>query len=260
MEFAKGIIIPVLSDYVLSPEVYYGDKLTGIYFPTEDEKFGRITFQNLDAIKVCRGENLPYKDDWEQGKEVAWVFKIENSKWLRERFNYENENYGSSYEFGGDVNEMLTDFNHYLFSFHDQFVEVIAKGFWFEKDDNDLFKKDLKEGHPFLSLSETEIMNLETSGIKYRAIFNTTPTETLIHNIEFCEQKLIEIAIEYEGNYSVSHTLTIMKRQGKMVSSLRSFFGKPIFEKEGLMTFDEIKPMIEKEIYEISERRKRMKK
>ena len=49
---------------------------------------------------------------------------------------------------------MMTDFKHYLFSFHDQFIEVIARGFWFEKSETPLFGKKLMEGHPFLPLSE----------------------------------------------------------------------------------------------------------
>jgi hypothetical protein len=61
MELAKGIIAPVITDFVLSPDVFYGDELTGIYFQTQDEQFGRITFENLDALKICRGENLPFQ-------------------------------------------------------------------------------------------------------------------------------------------------------------------------------------------------------
>lgn len=75
MELAKGIIIPVIADFVLSPDVFYGDELTGIYFRTEDEQFGRITFENLDALKVCRGENLPFLSDWKEGQEFPWVYK-----------------------------------------------------------------------------------------------------------------------------------------------------------------------------------------
>jgi hypothetical protein len=39
MELAKGLIIPVIADSVLSPDVYYGSELTGIHFQTEDEQF-----------------------------------------------------------------------------------------------------------------------------------------------------------------------------------------------------------------------------
>jgi len=260
MELAKRILIPVLADRVLSPDIYYGNELTGIYFQTEDDQFGRITFNNLDAIKVCRGENFPFENDWKEGQEVAWVYKVENSKWLRERFNYENENYGSSYEFGGNVNEMLTDFSHYVFKFHDEFVETIARGFWFEKDVNSLFKRELKDGHPFLPLPETNIKTFEVEGIKYKAIFNPLNKDTLIQDTKYFPQKLIEFAVEFEGTYSVSQTLIIMQRQGRLISVLTQFIGRPEFEKEGVATFEEIKPIIDKYIGEVAERKRQMRK
>jgi hypothetical protein len=233
MELAKGIILPVLADRVLSPVVYYGE-LTGIYFQTEDEQFGRITFHNLDAIKICRGENLPFLNNWEVGQDFPWVYKVDKSKWLKERFDYENENYGSSYEFGGNVNEMRTDFSHYVFKFHDQFVEVIARGFWFEKDTNNLFKKELKDGHPFLPLPETNVKTFEIEGIKYKAIFNPIATDNLIQNTQYCQQKLIEFGVDFEGKFSVSQTLIIMQRQGKLVSLLTQFIGRADLKKKVL--------------------------
>ncbi|MFM7895451.1 MAG: hypothetical protein ACKO8L_05850, partial [Flavobacterium sp.] len=168
--------------------------------------------------------------------------------------------YGNSYEFGGNVNEMLTDFSHYLFSFHDQFVEVIARGFWFEKSEKSLFKQPLQLGHPFLNLPETEIKIFEVAGINYKVIFNPTSIDQLIYDSQFCQQRLIEIAIELDGKYSINHTLVIMQRQGKLISVLRQFFGRPTFEKDGIATFDDIKPLIDKEIFEIVERRKQMRK
>ena len=101
MELVKRIKIPVIADPVLSPDVYYGDNLTGIYFQTHDDQFGRITFNNLDTIKVCRGEMMPYEYNWGAYERGVLVFKIENSKWLTKRFKYENDNYDQSYEFGG---------------------------------------------------------------------------------------------------------------------------------------------------------------
>ena len=260
MELAKGMIIPIEADNVLSPDVLYSDNCTGIYFQTEDEKFGRITFENLDAIKICRGEILPYADDWEVEQKLTWVYKVEKSKWLTERFNYENENYGSSYEFGGKLHEMLTDFSHYVFRFHDEFVEVISRGFWFEKSDNSLIKQSLQSGHPFLPLPEIEVQEFVTSGIKYKAIFNTISVEQLIENSKFCQQKLVEITIEFEGEYTVSRKLTIMQRQGNLVSVLRQSLGKPVFEKNGLAPFADIKALVENEISEIAKRRKQLRK
>jgi hypothetical protein len=64
-------------------------------------------------------------------------FNMENVKQIKIPViaDYENKHYGKSHEFGGNVNEMLTDLKHYLFSFHDQFMEIIARGFWFEESE-----------------------------------------------------------------------------------------------------------------------------
>lgn len=258
MELVKAIKIPIIPDSVLSPDIYYGNDITGIYFETCDNQFGRITFNNLDAIKVCRGEMLPYEYKWGTDERGTWVFRIENSKWLAERFNYEKEHYGDSYEYGGNVNEMLTDFTHYLFSFHDQFVEVIARGFWFEKSERSLFRQPLQLGHPFLNLPETDVKILEIEGVKCKLIFNPLSMDNLIKNSQYCPQPLIEIATEFDGKYSIRYILFIMQRQGKLISVWRQFLGRTIFEKDGVASFDDIKPFIDKEIFEIVERRKQI--
>lgn len=261
MEQAKGIIIPVWADYILIPEIFYGDKLTGIYFETHDDQFGRITFDNLDAIKICRGENLPFEDDDKVGQDVVWVYKIENSEWLKERFKYENENYGISYEFGGDVSEMLTDFSHYVFKFHDQFVEAIARGFWFEKDAASMFKRAFKDGHPFLPLLQVNTKSFQVNGIKCKAVFNPLDMEALVQHTKYCPQKLIEFVIEFEGEYSsICQTLIIMQRQNQLTSVLSPFMGRPEFAKSGIATFEEVKPFVDKYIREVAERRRQTRK
>jgi hypothetical protein len=261
MEVATGIIIPVKPDYVLSPDVFYGDKLTGIYFETDDEQYGRITFDNLDAIKICRGENLPFTEaDQNEDQEIPWVYQIQNSKWLKGRFDYENRNYGDSYEFGGDVMEMLTDFSHYLFQFHDEFVEVIARGFWFEKDFESLFRKDFQKGHPLLPLSEVNTSTLCSFGITYKAIFNPISIEQLVENTRYCQQKLIEFALEHKGEFSVSQTLILKRRHGKLISLLRGVFGKPVFVKEGVAILEDVKPLLEEYISGVAARRKGLRK
>lgn len=260
MDLAKGIIIPVVADFVLSPDVLYSDELTGIYFQTVDEQYGRITFESLDALKICRGENLPFTNNWEEGQKYPWVYKIENSKWLKERFNYENENYGSSYEFGGNVHEMLTDFSHYVFKFHDQFVEVIAKGFWFEQDKTSLFKRGLQFGHPFLNLPDSNIEKFVSHNLTCQVRTNSTPQDKLVSDAKFCSQKLIEFALELDGKASVDNSLILSCRNGKLISSLRGFWGKQIAEFDGLAKLTDVKPYIEKHIGEVYERRKAMGK
>ena len=260
MELAKGIIIPIIADFVLSPEVFYGDELTGIYFKTYDEQYGRITFENLDALKICRGENLPYSDNWKEGEKYPWVFKVENSNWQKERYIYEKENYGSSYEFGGNVDEMQTHFSHYVFKFHDQFVEVIAKGFWFEQDKKSLFKSCLQEGHPFLNLPDTNVEKFVAHSLTCQIRRNPKTNEELISNSIFCSQKLMEFVLELEGNVSVSNSLILSNRNGKLISSLKGYFGTEIVEFDGIANFADIKPYIEKYMNEVYKRRKAMGK
>ncbi|MBQ0153065.1 MAG: hypothetical protein KBS61_09265 [Chryseobacterium sp.] len=93
----KAIKVPIIADYVLSPIVIYNDDFTSINIETEDEQYGRITFQNLDAIKMCRGEMPPY-DDEEEFEMGTWVYKVENSLWLQERYTYEKKHYENCYE------------------------------------------------------------------------------------------------------------------------------------------------------------------
>ncbi|MCR9016018.1 hypothetical protein [Aquiflexum gelatinilyticum] len=260
MELAKGIIIPVVADFVLSPDVLYSEELTGIYFQTGDGQFGRITFENLDALKISRGENLPFTENWEEGQEYPWVYKIENSKWLKERFDYENENYGRSYEFGSNVNEMLTDFSHFVFKFHDQFLEVIERGFWFEKDKTSLFKRELQVGHPFLNLPDTNTEKFVSHNLTCQVRTNSSPLNKLVSDAKFCSQKLIEFALELDGIASVDNSLILSYRNGKLISILKGFFGKQILEFDGIAKLTDAKPYIEKYIGEVYERRKSIAK
>lgn len=259
-EIAMGFKVPFKADSVLSPQVHYGEPVTGIYFVCDDDNHGRITFENLDSIKVSRGEYFPFKNEWKAGQPYYWVTKIKNSKWLIERYNYEATHYGSSYEFGGNVDEMLSDFNHYVFSFHDQFVEVIARGIWFEKDSESLLGKDLSNGHPFLPISTDTMIKFEAHGLICQARINPISKDTLRNNALFCSQKLIEFALELDGKTSINHSLLLSYRNNECISSLRGYFGKPILFFKDIVTIDVVKPQIEAYMKEVAMRRKKMGK
>ena len=259
MELARGLIIPVWADSVLSPDFYYGD-YTGIYFETTDDESGRITFSNLDAVKICRGENLPFADDWQEDEELPWVYRVENSRWLRERYDYEHRNYGSAYEFGGNAGEMLTDFSHYIFQFHNQYIEVIARGFWFEKSAETLFRRELTSGHPLLPLPETDVALVEIEGLRVQTRFNPLPIKELVENAAFCPQKLMAFAVGFEDGYSVIQTLGIAQQQGQIISTLRGYFGRPTFERAGVALLTDVWPLVEQEVRKIAARRQKMRK
>jgi hypothetical protein len=243
MEKAIGFLIPIENDYVESPNIVYSQSLTSICFPTDDEKHGRITFDNLDSLKVSRGEYIPFEDNWSEDEPYYWVYKIENSIWLKERYEYEKEHYEDSYGFGGDVNEMLTDFNHYIFKFHDEFIEVITKGFWYEKDENTLINKPLLKNHPILKLNnESTIINI--NGIDCRVVKNELSLEQIKTNSEFHKQRLFEF---YKEDSEI-FTIYISQRNREIISCISGFFGKEIFTKKGIITIEEIRPFLETEI------------
>src|SRR3990172_10528844 len=130
MEIARGIQVPLRADPVASPEVRYAcgpDQFTMLAFlEDEPDNWGRVTFEGFDAIRCCRGEHLPYESDW-TGNDYSrypWVFEVDQSSWLRERHAYELRHYQTP---------LLEEYVHYLFKFHDEYVELIAMGIWFEK-------------------------------------------------------------------------------------------------------------------------------
>ena len=245
-EIIQVIKIPIITDHVLNPELLYGNEITGIYFETEDENFGRITFQSIDSLKICRGENLPYKFDWGKADSETWVFEIKNSIWKNERYQYEKENYGSSYEFGGNVEDMKTDYSHYLFKFHDQFIEVIAKGFWFEKDPKSLKSQPLVESHPFLSLTDKKSEIFNYLGINYKVKHNDKSLQALIDDAKFTEQKIFQIEIELDNKYSNFIELTVSNKYNAPKYILRKFFGQILIETNDCLDFQKVKPFLEK--------------
>lgn len=256
-EYAQGISVPIKPDSVLSPTVIYADDLTGIYFETEDERYARITFYNLDAIRICRGEYLPYDDDWTEDKEWCWVYEVQNSAWQIERYTYEKKHYGRAYEFGGNVNDMLSDFKHYIFSFHDQFVEVIARGFWWEEDQTSLINRPLQKGHPFLALTEEQVSLYEAYGYKSQIRTNPLPTSQLIEQAKFCPQKLYQFALIIDNHASIDHTVTITNKNAIIEANLRGYFGKKEVCFSGIPSLEEILPYIDNYISEVAERRKK---
>lgn len=147
--------MPFSPDYVAAPFVVYGrmplngDESgrewdedrdgeddggwgTGIYFDTADRlgpgtrgDLGRLTFERLNAIKVTSGEYLPYERD--PSAFGGWAYVMSESPWLTERHQYTMRHYGRS----------LDTHRHYVFVFHDEFIEAIGEGMRLDRVDRD---------------------------------------------------------------------------------------------------------------------------
>jgi hypothetical protein len=260
-DFATGFSVSVEADSVDSPSVIYDAWYTCILFNTDDGKFGRVTFDNLDAIRICRGEHCPFDDDWEEGKVFHWVSVVENSSWLIERYAYEKKFYENSYEFGGDVDVMKTDFNHYIFSFHDQFVEVIASGIWVESSNNEFTNGKMIKGHPLFPLDVgDQVDRFIAHELSCLVLKNPLPLSKLIENAKYCTQTSYAFALELEGKPTPDYRLELKFRNDNLISVLNQTYVGEITCFEGAASLDSVMPFIKKIMKEVRQRRKEMGK
>lgn len=262
-----GIAVPVIADPVVGPTVTYGEVLksgqvlTSIKFLTNDDDRGRVTFEHLDSIRVSRGEYDPYPRDWKPGDQPNWVSEVVPSPWLLERYEYEKMHYGQAYEFGGDVDEMLRDFSHYVFSFHDEFVEALSSGIWLERFDESSDSETVSTTHPLRDLPRPTTPDLiEAHGLICEIWPNTRPMDQILEGAKLCSQKLLQFALVVDGASSISWTLAVRVRHGKVRSSLRPSLGPVRATFDGVASLENVRPHVESWLREVRERRKRMGK
>ncbi|HRI70016.1 MAG TPA: hypothetical protein PK156_37560 [Polyangium sp.] len=265
---ASPLIAPITANSVDWPIVTYGN-LTAVNFPLDDSEepnpgWGRITFEKFDALRVCRGEYMPYEiRRAEEGEENpwSWIWTVSDSPWLLERYTYEKKHYGTAYGFGGDVDEMLRDFSHYVFQFHDQFVEVLADGLWFETSPHNLGDSPPRENHPARDLPESTVVEHFTAhGLVCQVRKNPQPMEAIVSAAAYASQKLYQFGALLDGDARPSWTLALRIRHGKPTFGLREFFGRAAQEYDNVPTLTDIRPRIETWLGEVSERRKSLGK
>lgn len=242
---------------------------------------GRIVFEELDAIRACRGEYSPYKPDPSADEEVLreqsdlddadryygrvpswdWISTIQNSAWLDERYAYEREHYEGRYSWGKDVDEMLCDFNHYVFEFRENFVEAIAKGFWIDRLHRRRDTFSLPTDHPLGDLSETSTSrSFEAHGIRLAIRINNTDASTLLDDARLCSQRLIQVGFAEDGNrWRPSRQLSLRYRDGRPISILTGPLGLPELEMDGIGNLDQVLPFLEQDLAKIKKRREEMR-
>lgn len=261
IELAHAFAAPLIADVVAPPLVSYEEGVAYINFQTRGSGWGRISFEKLDSIRVSRGEYDPYPAAPGEEQIFSWVSTISNSQWLRQRYDYEKRYYGTSYEFGGNVDEMLTDFTHYVFSFHDQYVEVLSRGLWFESSDRYLGSVEPTSNHPFLGLPKSSISErFEAHGIACQVRRNPLAMDKLECDAKYCSQTILEIATELDGNVSVNWRLSMRVLNGISKIHLRNYFGHTIEHFNIVPSLADIRPQVNKWLSEVHQRRKKMGK
>lgn len=185
----------------------------------------RITFEMFDSLNISRGEYLPY---YSENPNLRIINEVVNSDWLKKRDIYESKYYKCS---------LLEDYSHYIFSFHDEFIEVIAQGFWIEKiNDKDELKS---ENHPFNDLKINDktkeiIINSRTCLL----VENTLSIDTLIENSKFCSQKLFQYYIKYkDGTFEPDYYASVRTKNDKIITKfISNGWGPTLSIKEGAGT------------------------
>jgi hypothetical protein len=263
MEIARGIDVPLRADSIERPEVRYrvgansATSMTCIVFTIADETncVGRVTFEGFDSIRCCRGEYMPYKIDRvdKDHSEYPWVFEVDNSSWLKQRHEYENGHYKTP---------LLEEYIHYLFSFHDEFVELIAQGIWFEKVRHEQVNAAPSAEHPLMGLPESlPSEDFVIDGIHCLVRRNPLPPKEMIERSQLCSQILFQYFLTLDGQTKPSYAAKLRTIRGKPMTRLRgALFFKDLFAVEGIGQEAQVRKAFEQWVREVAERRRRMGK
>ena len=258
MEIARGIQVPLTAETVVSPEIRYcmgadeANQMTCLIFWLNESPgyIGRVTFEGFDAIRCCRGEYMPYEDDWtgDDYGQYPWVWEIDNSSWLQQRHKYEIKHYETP---------LLEEYVHYLFSFHDEFVELIAKGIWFEKLPYEEAGQ-LPVEHPLTDLPATlAAEHFSVAGIECQVCHNPLSPDDLIEQSELCSQTVFQYYMTLDGKTEPSYAALVRTIRGITMTRLRGglFYGDRL-EVEGVGRESRFRGAFEEYVAEVAERRR----
>ena len=107
---------------------------------------------------------------------------------------------------------MLTDFDHYVLAFHDEFVEVTAGGIWFERSDHPFVQGEWQPDHPSRDLGpEHRVETFERGGIACEIRRNQMPLDELRRRALLCAQPLVtfQFILRGEAKPHVAYTLSM---------------------------------------------------
>lgn len=213
----------------------------------ESKALGRVTFEGLDSIRASRGEVLPY----EFGSDFSsWVYIVQDSRWLAERHAYEWTHYETP---------MLTSYQHYVFVFHDDFVEALAAGIWIDEPPSD----PLQPGpdHPLAGLADSLTYEVgSTAGLQWELARTNRREANLLQDAQLCSQPLFSFALVLDGTRSAPATAWLRVRDGVATSVLAHAWSTNLASLRGVAAPRDF--LSEWELYcgQVADRRRAMRK
>jgi hypothetical protein len=261
---ARVIEVPLEADPVAPPRLVYGslDVISGseldsgydaIYFQVaESGLLGRVTFEGLDAVRAARGEVLPYRMG-PGGRKRRWVFAVDGSSWLDERHDYELRRYSTP---------LTGTHQHFVFAFHDQFVEAIAEGIWLDIPDQ-ARPYDRPDPHPLAELGSgipAERFR-SASGIDWELRRAPGTDSELIAGSRLCSQHVYQLNLLLDGDSRVSASIWLRTRDGRTISRLvRPWPGGELARCEGVASPDDFEDPWESYLAEVAQRRRKTRR
>jgi hypothetical protein len=260
---AQALAVPLTADSVAPPRLVYGSLETAlasgrdeaypaVYFEISGGSLGRVTFEGLDAVKAARGELLPY-DTATPRMPGDWVFTVAESLWLTERHHYEMQLYSTP---------LLETYLHYVFQFHDEFVEAIAQGIWLDAaDPSRPFTRPAQ--HPLAPLPDSlpAETHVSPSGIEWELRRSPLTDSELTNGSHLCSQRVWQFNLILDGRSSEGASIWLRTRNGQTTSRLtRPWPSGELGSREGLAQPHDFTEAWEECLAAIAERRRAMRR
>lgn len=221
---------------------------TALFFVVADlGSLGRVTFEGLDSIRTSRGELAPYDD----GNDFSsWVYVVTASEWLAERHAYEWTHYETP---------LLDSHQHYVFRFHDDYVEALASGIWLDTPAEDALKIGVE--HPLAGVSASSLREVgSSSGLTWELTRTTRSDDELLEDARLCSQPLFEFSLVLDGKRGGGSTCWLRSRDDVAVSRLTRAWTGEFAAVPGIARPEQVMESWEKYCREVADRRKAMGK
>jgi hypothetical protein len=258
---ARSIDVPLAADGVAPPRFVYGgldpaqtgrdDGYTALYFEVAGSgQIGRVTFEGADAVRVARGETLPYEIGPPRARD-EWVFTVDDSPWLAERHRYEVQRYSTA---------LAHTHQHYVFQFHDEFAEVIAEGIWLDiADPAQPYARPAR--HPLAELDPglpSERFR-SAAGIDWELRHTPEPDSELIAGSRLCSQRVCQLNLLLDGHSREGASIWLRTRNGRTISRFaRPWPGGELARHEGLARHEDFETLWEAYLAGVARRRRAM--
>ena len=161
--------------------------------------------------------------------------------------------YKKDYVFDSSINKMRTDCRHFLLTFHDVFIEVIASGLWLETSNESFEGKALSENHPFNTLNKDNVCDIiGYLGTDCEIRRNNTSFDSLSRLAKWCSQTLYEFHLLPGDERDIPmYSLKVKFRSQKVVYIFTNNLNREILVSDQLPSMQDLQEIVIEDLKEI---------